>query len=399
MKRYVALLACAFALSACGNQSSSDQSANDQSANDQSANDQSSTDQTSSQQASDSQASNTQTDNDQSSADQAGNDQSDNSSSTDSASSNDNSSTDNSNGFANDNAKRSYALGMDIGNSLKDLPIDIDLGQLNQGVKDVVNGDKTKLTKKQLQGVMQGVVSDMEAAQKQKQEKQSKANLDKGQQFLANNKTKDGVKTLDDGLQYKVIKPGKGQSPDANDSVTVDYTGTLIDGTVFDSSEKRGKPVTFPVNAVIPGWTQALQLMKPGGEYKLFIPPALAYGERGAGSQIGPNETLIFDVKLISVDKNKGTGADKAGSAGDSTGSSGDDASQSSDQSAVQGADQSDDSAGDADQGTDQSNSAGQTAKQGADQSDSAGQSKAQGAGQPGSADDADQGSGNASGQ
>lgn len=262
MKRYVALLACAFALSAC-NQSGSDQSGNDQAS-----------------------ASN----------------------------GSDAAASDSSNGqFANDNAKRSYALGMDIGNSLKDLPIDIDLDQLNQGVKDVVSGNKTKLTKEELQSVMQNVVSDMEAAQKQKQEKQSKENLQKGQKFLSENKTKDGVKTLDDGLQYKVVTQGKGDSPDANDSVTVDYTGTLIDGTVFDSSKKRGKPVTFPVNAVIPGWTEALQLMKPGGEYKLFIPPDLAYGERGAGSQIGPNETLIFDVKLISVDKNKGDGsADKS---------------------------------------------------------------------------------------
>ncbi|RJS94484.1 FKBP-type peptidyl-prolyl cis-trans isomerase [Salinisphaera sp. Q1T1-3] len=216
--------------------------------------------------------------------------------------------------FANDNAKRSYALGMDIGNSLKDLPMDIDLDQLTQGVRDVVGGKDTKLSQKQLQQVMQGVVSDMQAAQQKQQDQESKANLQKGAKFLAENKKKDGVKTLDDGLQYKVVNKGDGPSPDANDSVTVNYTGTLIDGTVFDSSEKRGKPVTFPVNAVIPGWTEALQLMHAGGEYKLFIPPDLAYGERGAGSKIGPNETLIFDVKLISVDKNKGTGSDDSGS-------------------------------------------------------------------------------------
>ena len=131
-----------------------------------------------------------------------------------------------------------------------------------------------------------------------------------GQEFLAENKKKDGVKTLEDGLQYKVIEKGDGPQPDANDSVTVRYTGKLIDGTVFDSSEERGKPVTFPVNAVIPGWTEALQMMHAGGQYKLFIPPDLAYGERGAGAKIGPNETLIFDVTLVSVDKNKGTGED-----------------------------------------------------------------------------------------
>ena len=263
MKRTIALFACAFALTACGNQSSSD---NNQSGGDNSQ----------------SGSSASQTDNGKASA---------------------------SGQFANKKEKRSYALGMDIGNSLKDLPMDVDLDQLTQGVRDVVGGGKTKLSQKQLHTVMQGVVSDMEAAQKKKQQQKSVANLKAGQKFLAQNKTKDGVKTLKDGLQYKVIKKGDGAQPDANDSVTVDYTGKLIDGTVFDSSKKRGKPVTFPVNAVIPGWTEALQLMHAGGEYKLFIPPDLAYGERGAGSQIGPNETLIFDVKLISVDKNKGTGS------------------------------------------------------------------------------------------
>lgn len=260
MKRTIALFACAFALTACGNQSSSDNS-------------------------------------------QSGGDNSQSGSNA-SASQSDKSSGQ----FANKKEKRSYALGMDIGNSLKDLPMDVDLDQLTQGVRDVVSGNKTKLSQKQLHTVMQGVVSDMEAAQKKKQQQKSVANLKAGQKFLAENKKKDGVKTLKDGLQYKVITKGDGPQPDANDSVTVDYTGKLIDGTVFDSSKKRGKPVTFPVNAVIPGWTEALQLMHAGGEYKLFIPPDLAYGERGAGSQIGPNETLVFDVKLISVDKNKGSG-------------------------------------------------------------------------------------------
>ncbi len=210
--------------------------------------------------------------------------------------------------FTSESAKRSYALGMDIGNSLKDLPMDIDLDQLTQGVRDVVGQGPTKISQDELQTVMQGVVSDMQAAQQQEQDKEAQANMKAGQEFLAENKKKDGVKTLEDGLQYKIIEKGDGPQPDANDSVTVSYTGKLIDGTVFDSSEERGKPVTFPVNAVIPGWTEALQMMHAGGEYKLFIPPDLAYGERGAGAKIGPNETLIFDVTLVSVDKNKGTG-------------------------------------------------------------------------------------------
>lgn len=265
MKRTIALFACALALTACGNQSDNSASGTD---------------------------------------DQA----SQNSGQSDGQ-------------FANENAKRSYALGMDIGNSLKDLPMDLNLDQLTQGVRDVVGGKTPRLTEKQLQLVMQNVVADMQAAQQKKQAQASKANLQKGQKFLAANKKKDGVKTLDDGLQYKVIKEGDGAQPDANDSVTVSYTGKLIDGTVFDSSEKRGKPVTFPVNAVIPGWTEALQLMHAGGEYKLFIPPDLAYGERGAGNKIGPNETLVFDVKLVSVDKNEGTGKDD--SSGDSSDTSG----------------------------------------------------------------------------
>lgn len=264
MKRTIAVFACALVLSACGNQSSSDNSQSGGGGN-----------------------------NNQSKSN-----------------ANATSKSHSSGQFANKKAKRSYALGMDIGNSLKDLPMDVDLDQLTQGVRDVVGGSKTKLSQKQLHQVMQGVVSDMEAAQKHKQQQKAQANLKAGQKFLAQNKKKDGVKTLKDGLQYKVIKKGDGPQPDANDSVTVDYTGKLINGTVFDSSKKRGKPVTFPVNAVIPGWTEALQRMHAGGEYKLFIPPDLAYGERGAGSQIGPNETLIFDVKLISVDKNKGTGND-----------------------------------------------------------------------------------------
>ena len=212
--------------------------------------------------------------------------------------------------FTSKSAKRSYALGMDIGNSLKDLPMNLDLDQLTQGVRDVVGQGPTRISQDELQTVMQGVVSDMQAAQQKEQNKEAQANMKAGQEFLAENKKKDGVKTLEDGLQYKVIEKGDGPQPDANDSVTVRYTGKLIDGTVFDSSEERGKPVTFPVNAVIPGWTEALQMMHAGGQYKLFIPPDLAYGERGAGAKIGPNETLIFDVTLVSVDKNKGTGED-----------------------------------------------------------------------------------------
>jgi FKBP-type peptidyl-prolyl cis-trans isomerase FklB len=127
----------------------------------------------------------------------------------------------------------------------------------------------------------------------------------RGEAFLAENKKKEGVKTLPSGLQYKVVKAGSGKKPKLDDTVTVHYRGTLIDGTEFDSSLRRGKPATFPVSGVIPGWTEALPLMEEGAKWQLFIPPKLAYGERGAGSLIAPNATLIFEVELISIQENK----------------------------------------------------------------------------------------------
>jgi FKBP-type peptidyl-prolyl cis-trans isomerase FklB len=127
----------------------------------------------------------------------------------------------------------------------------------------------------------------------------------RGEAFLSENKKKEGVKTLPSGLQYKVIKAGTGKKPGLNDTVTVQYRGTLIDGTEFDSSYRRGQPATFPVSGVIPGWTEALPLMEEGAKWQLFIPPNLAYGERGAGGLIGPNAALIFEVELISVQGNK----------------------------------------------------------------------------------------------
>jgi len=261
MKKYIALLACSFALAACGNQPDDNASADNQPA-ENSASSQSG---------------------DNATADNAENTSGD---------------------FANDQAKRSYALGMDIGNSLKELPVDISMDSLTQGVRDVVDGNQTKLSQEELDGVMQSFVQDMEAAQKNKVQEQAQTNQDKGQKFLEENKGKDGVETTDSGLQYKVVKEGEGASPGPDDSVTVHYTGKLIDGTVFDSSRERGEPVTFPVNAVIPGWTEALQLMKQGAQYELYIPADLAYGESGAGAQIGPNETLIFDVELLKVGQN-----------------------------------------------------------------------------------------------
>ena len=199
-----------------------------------------------------------------------------------------------------DAQKRSYALGMDIGNSIKDLPVELKVDYLTAGLGDTLQGE-AKIPEKEFQKVMEDFVADLESAEKEKSQAKAEANLEKGQAFLEENKGKEGVKVTDSGLQYKVVEAGEGPSPGPADSVKVHYEGTLLDGTVFASSRERGEPVTFPVKAVIPGWTEALQLMKEGARYKLFIPPDLAYGERGAGADIGPNETLIFDVELLEV--------------------------------------------------------------------------------------------------
>ncbi len=197
--------------------------------------------------------------------------------------------------------KVSYIIGMDIGNNLKKQSIDIDPNILARGVKDTLSGVKPLLTEKEIQENMATLQKEMMA----KQEEVGKKNKSEGEAFLAENKRKEGVKTLPSGLQYKVIKAGTGKKPKSTDTVTVHYRGTLINGTEFDSSYKRGQTVSFPVSGVIPGWTEALQLMEEGAKWQLFIPSNLAYGEKGAGNVIGPNATLIFEVELISIQEKK----------------------------------------------------------------------------------------------
>jgi len=194
----------------------------------------------------------------------------------------------------NQKEKVSYIIGTDIGGNLKRQSIDIDPSILARGVQDALSGVNPLLSKEEIQETM--VAFQKEMMEKQKQ---------RGEAFLSENKKKEGVKTLPSGLQYKVIKAGTGKKPKVNDTVTVNYRGTLIDGTEFDSSFRRGQPVAFPVSGVIPGWTEALPLMQEGAKWQLFVPPNLAYGERGAGGLIGPNVTLIFEVELISVQENK----------------------------------------------------------------------------------------------
>lgn len=193
--------------------------------------------------------------------------------------------------------KASYSIGLQIGANVKHQGIELNNDALTAGLKDGMSGAKPRLSEQEIREAMMGLQKDME----QKQQASGQKNKADGDKFLAENKNKPGVKTTASGLQYKVEKEGKGNSPKPSDTVTVNYRGTLIDGTEFDSSYKRGEPATFPVSGVIKGWTEALQLMKPGAKYQLFIPSSLAYGERGAGRDIGPNSALIFDVELLDV--------------------------------------------------------------------------------------------------
>ena len=197
--------------------------------------------------------------------------------------------------------KLSYALGMDIGGSLKSQSIDIDPDAFAKGVKDTVEGNKALLTNEEFQSTMQKFQQEMVAKQADQSKVIAEKNKAEGEAFLAENRKKAGVVTTDSGLQYIVLEEGSGDSPKATDTVSVHYKGSLINGTEFDSSYKRNQPASFPVNGVIPGWTEALQLMKPGAKWKIFIPSDIAYGERGAGQQIGPNATLIFEVELLSI--------------------------------------------------------------------------------------------------
>ncbi|HET8941144.1 MAG TPA: FKBP-type peptidyl-prolyl cis-trans isomerase [Rudaea sp.] len=202
----------------------------------------------------------------------------------------------------NKKAEYSYMVGMDIGERLQGIKDEIDIKIVSEALEASGSGGKTKLTKDESLAVRQQFVQHLRAKQEAKMKSEAEKNQKEGDAFLAKNKTKKGVKVTASGLQYEVIKQGNGPKPSKTDTVTVDYTGTTIDGTKFDSSIDRGQPVKFPLTNVIPGWTEAFQLMPVGSEYKLYIPAKLAYGERGQGS-IGPDATLIFDVKLISIDK------------------------------------------------------------------------------------------------
>jgi FKBP-type peptidyl-prolyl cis-trans isomerase len=197
--------------------------------------------------------------------------------------------------------KFSYALGMRMGANLKKQEVPVDPAILSRGLRDALGGGKTLMTEQEAQAALSDVQNDLRKKQQEKMQAEGAANKKDGDAFLAANKGKDGVVTTPSGLQYKILKEGTGPKPAATDSVVCNYKGTLINGTEFDSSYKRGQPATFPVSGVIKGWTEALQLMPVGSKWQLFIPSDLAYGERGPGPEIGPNSTLIFEVELLSI--------------------------------------------------------------------------------------------------
>lgn len=198
--------------------------------------------------------------------------------------------------------KLSYALGLSMGNNFKASGIEsVDIQDFADGVAAVYYGSQPKMSYDEAKAEIQRFFTELEAKQKAASEAMAAVNAKAGEDFLAENGKRVEVKTTASGLQYEVIKEGDGPQPTAADQVVVHYTGKLIDGTVFDSSEERGTPATFGVSQVIPGWVEALQLMKAGSTWRLFIPSALAYGPQGAGGIIGPNQTLVFDVTLIEV--------------------------------------------------------------------------------------------------
>lgn len=198
--------------------------------------------------------------------------------------------------------KLSYALGIGIGSQFAGMGAkELNIDDFAQAIKDVISGSELKVDNAEAQTLVQNFFQEQEAKQQAAAAEAGKAAKAAGEAFLAENGEKDGVVTLPSGLQYQVLKEGNGKKPSATDQVVCHYEGTLIDGTVFDSSYQRNQPATFGLNQVIPGWTEGVQLMQEGAKYRFFIPYNLAYGERGAGAQIPPFAALVFDVELIEV--------------------------------------------------------------------------------------------------
>jgi FKBP-type peptidyl-prolyl cis-trans isomerase len=208
--------------------------------------------------------------------------------------------------------KVSYALGMNLGTNLHKETVEVDPAIVLRGLKDALASGKMLLTEDEARAVLTQLQTEVRGKQQEKMKVAGEMNKKESVEFLAANKAKDGVVMLPSGLQYKILTAGTGPKPTASDTVVCNYRGTLISGAEFDSSYKRGQPASFPVNGVIKGWTEALQLMPVGSKWQLFVPSELGYGDRGAGAEIGPGATLIFEVELLSIQsKDKPEGAPK----------------------------------------------------------------------------------------
>lgn len=197
----------------------------------------------------------------------------------------------------------SYTIGVNIGNDFAKQDFDLDPDLLLLGIKDALNDQEPRLSEDEMIAEIQAFQKQLQEQQMAKMQELAEENKTASEAFLKENAEKEDVVVLDSGLQYKVLEEGEGKSPQADSVVTVNYRGSLVDGTEFDSSYSRNQPATFPVDGVIPGWTEALPLMKEGAKWKLFIPSDLAYGERGAGEKIGPNSALVFEVELLSIEE------------------------------------------------------------------------------------------------
>ncbi|NLL13112.1 MAG: FKBP-type peptidyl-prolyl cis-trans isomerase [Fibrobacter sp.] len=195
----------------------------------------------------------------------------------------------------------SYIIGFNMGGSLREIKDEVNLNLLMQGISDIINGNETKITREMANSIMRRFDEQMREKVKKAEDEKCAKNKAEGSKFLEENKSKDGVITTASGLQYIVLKEGSGPKPKETDQVKVNYFGTLIDGTEFDNSYKRGQPAEFRVSGVIKGWTEALQLMNTGSKFKIFVPSELAYGDRSAGPQIGPGSVLIFEIELLEI--------------------------------------------------------------------------------------------------
>ncbi|NOY72650.1 MAG: FKBP-type peptidyl-prolyl cis-trans isomerase [Gammaproteobacteria bacterium] len=201
------------------------------------------------------------------------------------------------NALKSEKEKFSYAVGVQMAQQLRSQGMEVDANAFSQAISDILSGSKPKLSEEEMQAAFTSFQEKRQAVVK----KQAEENQTAGKAFLENNKKEKDITVLDNGLQYKIITAGSGKKPSASDTVTVHYQGTLINGDEFDSSISRGEPATFPVNGVIKGWQEILPLMSTGSKWKVFVPSELAYGDRGAGAQIAPHSTLIFEIELLSI--------------------------------------------------------------------------------------------------